>query len=118
MKKSYKGILLFLMILAIITLSFSFVSASENVTSDVILDDVSSQGEIDEIDDGYDDSAEQESSKIQSKFEVKNVVKLLSILYCKIVPSISSLDHDVLFSAPISSINKISLVIISSNTSL
>ena len=58
MKKSYKGILLFLMILAIITLSFSFVSASENVTSDVILDDVSSQGEIDEIDDGYDDSAE------------------------------------------------------------
>jgi len=73
MKKSYKGILLFLMILAIITLSFSFVSASENVTSDVILDDVSSQGEIDEIDDGYDDSAEQESSKIQSKFEVKNV---------------------------------------------
>lgn len=73
MKKSYKGILLFLMILAIITLSFSFVSASENVTSDVILDDVSSQGEIDEIDEGYDDSAEQESSKIQSKFEVKNV---------------------------------------------
>ena len=73
MKKSYKGILLFLMILAIITLSFSFVSASENVTSDVILDDVSSQGEIDEIDDGYDDSADKESSKIQSKFEVKNV---------------------------------------------
>lgn len=61
------------MILVTITLGFSFVSASDNVTSDVILDDVSSHGEVDEIDDGYDDSADKESSKIESKFEVKNV---------------------------------------------
>lgn len=73
MKKAYRGIFLFLMILVTITLGFSFVSASENVTSDVILDDVSSQGEMDEIDNDYEDSAAQESSKIVSKFEVKNV---------------------------------------------
>ena len=51
------------------------------------------------------------------EFEVKKVDKLCSILYCRIVPSTSSLAHGLLFSAPISSINNTSQFIISSNIS-
>lgn len=73
MKKSYKSIFLFFLIFVTITLGLSVVSASENVTSDVVLDDISSQGEVDETDDGTGDSIEPETSKIDTKIEVDNV---------------------------------------------
>lgn len=73
MKKSYKGISLFFLILVTVTLGLSFVSASENMTSDVVLDDVSSQGTVDEIDGDYGDSLQQETSKIDTIIEVDNV---------------------------------------------
>lgn len=73
MKKAYKRMFLFLLILVTITFSFSFVSASENMTDNVILDDISSQEIVDEIDEGYEDSIEQETSKFDTKIEVDNI---------------------------------------------
>lgn len=72
MKKSDKGILLFLLALVTVTLSIGFVSASENMTGEVILDDVSSQEPIDEIDDGLEESVQLETSKIDTKISVKD----------------------------------------------
>ena len=46
------------------------------------------------------------SNSLIVKLEVKNVGKLKSMRYCKILPNISSLAQSVNFSAPISSINK------------
>ncbi|MBQ7928489.1 MAG: Ig-like domain repeat protein [Methanobrevibacter sp.] len=68
MKKPYRGIFLFLMVFVTITLGLSFVSASENVTSDVVLDEVSSQ-----IDDGFGDSVDDKTSKVDTTVEVGNV---------------------------------------------
>lgn len=68
MKKPYRRIFLFLMVLVTITLGLSFVSASENVTSDVVLDEVSSQ-----IDDGFGDSVDDKTSKVDTTVEVGNV---------------------------------------------
>lgn len=73
MKKPYRSIFLFLLILVTITLGLSFVSASENVTSDVVLDDISSQGTVDEIGDDFADSIDEKTSKIDTIIEVGNV---------------------------------------------
>ena len=73
MNKSFKMISLFLLVLVTITLGLSFVSASENVTGDVISEDISSSVAVDEINNADENSFEGENSKIDTKIDVDDV---------------------------------------------
>ena len=75
MKKSYKIVSLILLILITMTLSLSFVSASENITDNHILEDTSSSVISDEVNDGLKNSLSQENSKIDTEIKNKSNTK-------------------------------------------
>ena len=86
MNKSFKMISLFLLVLVTITLGLSFVSASENVTGDVISEDISSSVDVDGINNADEDSFEGENSIIDTKIDVDTLSKKLG---CPVINTIS-----------------------------